>query len=623
MFEFLRKHAGSLFMQIVLGIVALVFVFWGIGSIRNKGVKNYAFKINNEIVLPQEFYKELENVIRSYENRFHMKFDEKMIKALRLKQTVLSDMINRRILYLEAKKHGIIVTDEEVKNVIINMPYFQRNGVFEKSLYLRVLQYNRITPEEFEDRVRFDLTVSKFKDGISNSVLVTDEEIKRAFEYENKKVKLSYLRLPYKNFINQVTYTEDDLKKFYNKNKKMFAVPEKRDVKYIKITKDYFLKNIKITDKEVEEYYKKHINEFKVPAQVKARHILIKPDNNSIAAQMKALNEAKKIREMALKKGANFAELAKKYSQGPSAKNGGELGWFKKGEMVPEFEKAAFSLKKGEISEPVKTKFGYHIIKVEDIKPGKTKTLKEVKNEIIDKIKREKVNKKFQELEKKYTKNPINIEEISKELKIETKEFKKIDKKSKLDFRIITNVFTLKKGEAKFIAGNYDLPAYIIKVGKIYPSYIPGFKEVKDEVEKKFIEDEAKKLAIKEANKLLKNLKNVNDLKKFADNKKILVGETSFILYHKPASPDLPGINLKPIEKLKKGEILKQVLVGKDNVYIVGIKEFNKFDKELYEKEKDKIKQFLYQQKASYRIQKYLETVRKNYKIDINEKILR
>ena len=169
MFEFLRKHAGSLFMQIVLGIVALVFVFWGIGSIRNKRIKNYAVKINNEIILPQEFYKELENTVKSYENRFHMRIDEKMMKTLRLKQMVLSNMINRRILYLEALKNGITVTDDEVKNVIINMPYFQRNGVFEKSLYLRVLQFNRLTPQEFEDRIRYDLTISKFKNGISNS----------------------------------------------------------------------------------------------------------------------------------------------------------------------------------------------------------------------------------------------------------------------------------------------------------------------------------------------------------------------------------------------------------------------------------------------------------------------
>ncbi len=620
MFEFLRKHAGSLFMQIVLGIVALVFVFWGIGSIRNKGVKNYAFKINNEIVLPQEYYKELENVVKDYENRFHMRIDEKMMKALRIKEAVLNNMINRRILYMEAKKNGINVTDEEVKNTIINLPYFQEKGVFKKSLYLRVLEYNRITPQEFEDRIRYDLTISKFKNGIANSVLVTKDEIKEAFNYENKKVKLSYLKFPYKSYIKEVKYTDKDLKDFYSKNKELFRVPEKRDVEYIKLDKNYFLKGIKISEKEIKEYYKKNIDKFKVPAEVKVRHILIKPKNDTISAQMEALKEAKKIREMAIK-GANFAELAKKYSQGPSAKNGGELGWFKRGEMVPEFEKAAFSLKKGEISEPVKTRFGYHIIKVEDIKKGRTKSLKEVKNQIVEALKEEKVNKKIQNLEKKYSKN-INLNNISKELKVKIEEFKKIDKKSKIDFRVISKAFNMKLNESALIKGDYNNPVYFIKVTNIYPSYIPEFDKIKNKVIEKYKLYKAKQIAKNKANEILAKVKSIKDFKRFYDNKTIIYGETNFIFYHRPASQKLAGVNLQDIENLNLYEILRKILSNNEAAFIVGIKEFNKFDKELFEKQKDRIKQFIWEQKASYRIQRYLEKIKKNYKIDINEKIL-
>ncbi len=620
MFEFLRKHAGSLFMQVVLGIVALVFVFWGIGSFKNKGVKNYAVKINNEIILPQEYYKELENIVKDYENRFHIKIDEKIMKVMRLKQIVLNNMINRRILYMEAKKNGINVTDEEVKNTIINLPYFQENGVFKKDLYLRVLQYNRITPEEFEDRVRYDLTISKFKNGIANSVLVTEEEIKKAFEYENKKVKLSYLKFPFEKFLDEVRFTEKDLKSFYSKNKELFRVPEKRDVEYIKLDKNFFLNKIKISEKEIEEYYKKNIDKFKVPSKIKASHILIKPKDDTIAAQMEALKRAKEIRAMAIK-GGNFAELAKKYSMGPSAKNGGELGWFKKGEMVPEFEKVAFSLKKGEISEPVKTRFGYHIIKVEDIKPGRTKKLKEVKKEIIKEIQREKVNKLIEDLQKKYSRD-INLDKISKELNVKIQKFNKIDKKTKIDVRVITRAFQIKLNESTIIKGSYELPLYFIKIVKIYPSYIPKFEEIKVKVIEKYKFNVAKKIAQNRAQKLLTKIKTIKDLKKFSDNKKIFFGITNFINYHKAVSSELPGLNLQEIEKLKLHQILRKVLLNKSAAYIIGIKEFNSFDNNLYEKQKKQIKEYIWEQKASYRIQKYLEKIKRNYKIDINEKIL-
>ena len=620
-FEYLRKNAASLFMKIVLGIVALVFVFWGIGTIRTKKVKNYAVKINNTIILPQDYFKELDNTIRTYEKQFNIHLTPQMIKKFHIKEMVLNNIINREILYMEALKNGIKVTDDEVKDAIIHLPYFQENGVFKKSLYFRVLRYNRITPEEFEDRIRMDMTISKFKNAIANSVLVTEEEVKKVFDYENKKVILGYLRIPFNKFENQVKFTEKDLKNYYKNNREKFRVPERRDIEYVELNKDYFLKNIKISMNEIKDYYKKHINDFKIPTMVKARHILIKPKDKSIEADKEALKKIEKIREMALK-GADFGKLAKKYSQGPSAKNGGELGWFKRGEMAPEFEKVAFSLKKGEISKPVRTKFGWHIIQVEDIKKGRTKTLKEVKNEIIKILGKKKVEQKMAEIEKKYG-NFDNLTEISKIFNVKIEKFQKVSKdNTTIDFRVINSAFNLKLNEVKFIKGNFNQPIYFIKVVKIYPSFIPDYEKAKKEIIAKFKKDKAKQLALSSAEKLLTKIKNINDLKKFADNKKFVYNETNFISYHNPFSPEFLGINLKPIEKLKKGEVLKEVLSNDTDAFIVGIVKFNKFNNELFEKQKDKIKQYIWQQKANYRISQYINKAKKKYKIDINEKIL-
>jgi peptidyl-prolyl cis-trans isomerase D len=611
MFEYLRKNASSVFIKIILGIVALVFVFWGVGSFSNKKVSNYAAIVNNNRIGIQDFYREFDNFVKNYEKQYNIKFDQKMIKQFHLKENVLNSLINRNLLYQEALKSGIKVTDEELRNFIISVPAFKNNGVFDKRRYIELLQMNRLTPEIFEAQLKFDLTISKFQQSLGNAVILTEDELRDAFDLETKKVKLSFVKIPFKSFSDKVKYTDKQLRAFYDSHKEAFRVPEKRTIKYIEANKEYFLKGYKIKEKELKDYYDKNLNSFKVPEKIRARHILVKTKK-----------EAEELLKK-LKNNGNFIELAKKYSIGPSAKNGGDLGYFTKGQMVPTFEKAAFALKKGEISNIVKTQFGYHIIKLVDIKKASVEPFEKVKDSIKNTLENNYAESKMNEFYKKYSSITDNssLNSLSKKLHIKIKTAKNITKDSeKFPPSFAEAVFQSELKRVNITKGNAFVPVYIFTVEKISHSYIPVFEKIKDKVRKKFIFEKAKLLALQQADKIIKTSKNIEDILKL----NLKHDTTDFIPLFRPFSQKLASLDLKPIANLnKKGDILKSPLKDSEAAYIVWIDDVAKFNEEQFEKNKDKIKNAILKEKLNFRINKLLTELRKKSKIQINEKILR
>ena len=609
MFEYLRKNASSVLIKVILGIVALVFVFWGVGSFSNKKISNYAAIVNNNRIGIQEFYREFDNFVKNYEKQYNIKFDEKMIKQFHLKENVLNSLINRNLLYQEAVKSGIRVTDQELRNFLLTVPAFQNNGVFDKRRYVQLLQMNRLTPEIFENQLKFDLTISKFQQSLGNSIILTDDELRDAFALETKKVKLGYIKIPFSDFKNQIKYNDKQLLAFYNSHKSSFTIPEKRSFKYVEIDRDYLLKNFKTSIKELKDYYNKNKESFKIPEQVKARHILLKTEK-----------EAEKVLAQ-LKKGADFATLAKKYSIGPSGKNGGDLGYFSRGQMVPAFEKAAFALKKGEISNIVKTQFGYHIIQVEDIKKGKVQKFKEVKKNIKTILENDFVNKKMSELYDNYSSNKDNltVEKIASKLGLKIKKADKITKESdKFPSVVIDNLFKTDLKHINITKGNAYMPMYIFTVTEVQHSYIPVFAKVKDKVKKRFVAAKEKLMALEKADKIIKEAKNVNMLKKYKFD------TTGYIPLFKPVSSKLANLDLKPVSNLnKEGDILRKPLSDNDAAYVVWIDNVAKFNEEQFKANKDKLKNLILKEKLNFKINQLLTKLRNKSKIQINEKILR
>ncbi len=250
----------------------------------------------------------------------------------------------------------------------------------------------------FEQTIKNDILLDKFRNVITGSALVTDAEVRQEFEKQNVKIKFDYAVLRKDDLMKQIQPNEAELKAFYERNKATYnnSIPEKRKIQYVVLETAKVEAGTTVSPQELQGYYDQHKDDYRVPEQVSVSHILIKtplpgPDGK---VDPKGVEEARKKAEDVLKQvkaGGNFAELAKKYSEDPgSGKNGGSLGFIGRGRTVPEFEKAAFSLAKGQTSDLVQSSYGFHIIRVDDKQAAHVKTLDEVKDQIEDSIKRQK-----------------------------------------------------------------------------------------------------------------------------------------------------------------------------------------------------------------------------------------
>ncbi len=317
-------------------------------------------------------------------------------------QRAVDQLIGREALLTEAQHLGLKATPEEVKDELQHGHYSQvffPGGTFiGEAEYRGLLQQHNLTPAIFEEDVRKQIVIGKLQALITGGASVSDSEIRQEFTKENMKVKFEYAVLKQDDIKKGLHPTDEELKAFYNSQQKTYAnsIPEKRKIKYVVIDTGKIQGGVQITHDDLQAYYNAHRDQYRVPEQVKVSHILIKTPLPGADGKVdeKGVAEAQKRAEDLLKQlkaGAKFEDLAKKYSEDPgSAKEGGSLGWIGKGRTVPEFEKAAFSLPKGQMSDLVKSSYGFHIIRVDDKQDAHMKTLDEVKGEIEPVLKQQK-----------------------------------------------------------------------------------------------------------------------------------------------------------------------------------------------------------------------------------------
>ena len=377
-------------MKFMFVAIVVVFIFWGMGGIVGGERAQFVVRINKDAIAPAEFIRAYNNMLRLYQNVYKDNFKPELVKALNLKDKAVDQLIRANLMRQEAKRIGLGVDDAEVRDAVASLPTFQEDGRFNKQLYLRVLQANRISPGEFEDSEQEELLVKKLQDLVLAGVHVSEAEVLDRYRIDNQKVNLRFIKLDAAAFIPEVQLTDQDVQAYYDKNRETFREPDRVRIEYVLYTPDKFTGEAQVSDAEVQQYYDEHIAEYEKPEQVHARHILF-----LFAAKATAEDKAK-VRERAqevlakVKAGEDFAALATQYSEDSSAAQGGDLGSFTRGKMVPPFERAAFALAPGETSDLVESPFGLHIIKVESKEAAHTQPLDEVRAQIADKLKQEK-----------------------------------------------------------------------------------------------------------------------------------------------------------------------------------------------------------------------------------------
>lgn len=387
MLDVIRGQAQSWGVKIAFGIIIIVFVFWGVGSMQ-EGPSAVVVSVNEEPILIRDFGMEYERQAESLRRRFpDMSMEQ--FEALGFKQQVLQQMITRALVAQEAKSLGITVTPVELRQVITQIPAFHNaEGRFDAEVYKSVLQKQNITLGGFEANMQADLLDTKMRELVTAGAVLTDTEARSLFDFAQERRNAEYALFPVSAYLAEITPTEEQLAAWYEKHKATFTVPQQVVIDYVRITPDSIANPASIAEDAIAAFYADNAAEqFMLPEQMRARHILIRVAEDAPEAEVAKAKERVDAIVAELAAGKDFAEIASSQSDDAgTALNGGELGWFMRGMMVKPFEDAAFALNVGEVSAPVRSQFGYHLIKSEEHQPARQRTLEEVRSEIAQRL---------------------------------------------------------------------------------------------------------------------------------------------------------------------------------------------------------------------------------------------
>ncbi|MGH7824810.1 MAG: SurA N-terminal domain-containing protein [Candidatus Binatia bacterium] len=598
MLDFLRKRKRSWIIVFFLFVIIIVFIaFYGGNQMQDAGFRDVA-TINGEVITQREFAVHYGRLVERYRDIFKGSMTPELMKNLNLKNNLLEELILQKLMVQEARAMGVTVTDDELVEQIAKVPEFQVNGRFNKERYLQLLRANRLAPAQFEEEQRDQLTIQRLLGIVLDSVHVMEAEVRERYRFEQEKINLQFLRLSANGFLSQVKITEDEIHKFYERNKESLKEPLKVQVEYLSYPFEQFASSVQISDKEVEEYYGANRDtKFHTPKQARVRYILLRLAPGADAKSKEAArNRANRIVTEA-RAGKDFGRLAKQESQDPSGAEGGDLGWITQGQTPANIDKAIFSLAKGEISSPVETPEGFHVVKVEEVKDQETQSLKEATAEITRLLRAEKAKQAA-----------ATTANRNREKALSGTDFTKLAKESGATVNV-TPAFTSgevlpKIGPApEFYKSALSLGVkdvspvveganayYILKIKDRQEPVLPPLEAVRSRIEKGLKESKAYEMLVQKANSLREQLKKEKDIRKVAEQSGLRVEETGWFLR---AAPQIPKIG--ELQELSPGglaisahqPIPETIFTQKDSAFVFAFKGSQGADMDRFEKEKD------------------------------------
>lgn len=628
MLNTIRKNTGSWFIKLILGLIVIVFIFWGVGSFRSRRL-NVLAKVNGEDILMESYRLAHANMLDSYKRMFGGQVPEGFLDRIDIKQQVLNGLINETLIRQAADKMGILVSDIEVQNVILNIPAFKYNGVFDQRLYERSLRGARLTPMAFEAQVKQHILTDKLKILLFSGLAVTEAEAKEHYIYENDEVNLAYVSINASRCETEVNATGQDLTFWYESHSENYMTEPQIKLRCL-FLKESDIDDANVTDPEIEAYYQDHRNEYDVKERRRARHILLKISEGTDEDKTEEIRKkAEKIRDR-IEKGEDFAKLAKENSEDAgSAKNGGELGFFSRGMMVKSFEEAVFSMKEGEVSKPVLTRFGWHIIKLEKIEPARVKSLAEVKDSIATRLKTQKAKNMVWDRANEAYDEIIQLGSLSAyaeqhKIELETTELFSQKKPPGViggDPELLKTLFALNSGDLSSLLQVHQ-GILIAEVLEKKAPYLPPLEEVKRQVKKDYVREKAKELCRLKAQGLLEAAKK-QGLEAAAEDKGLKVRQTGlFKRTDKTAKGELPPAVAQVGLSLCEGkDYPDKVSENGNSFYILAFKGKKGADIADFPVQKDTITKQILEQKRQILFEDWLKDLRGRASIKMVAKI--
>jgi peptidyl-prolyl cis-trans isomerase D len=621
----LRKNMKKV-LWVTLILIIPSFIAWGVGSRARGRQKNIVAKVNRRSITTKEYAAVLNRYYEYYREIYKEDFTEEVARKLKFREKVLKDLIKDILLSYEVKRNRItVVRPEDIEKKIKENAFFKdAEGKFDPEKYNFYLNAWRPTVwNSLKASTRDELIKEELNQRIKDSFKVTDEEIYDEFIREYELVKVEYIRFRPSTYTDKIKPADEDIKAFYEEHKTEFEKPRSVNIEYIAIRPEDLKKEIKITDEEIKKYYEGHEDEFHKPEEIRCRHVLMRtPPDASPEKKQKILKQFDFMMGK-YKEDVTFETLARVYSEDYNTRaDGGDLGYFSRGTMPPEFEETAFKLKPGEVSKVVRTGQGYHLIKLEDRKAPYDESLEEASPEIKEKLLNEKGKTGAEKKAKEIYDGVYDVEtliEASEKYNIPLEEsgFFAMGEEVKglgRSYKIWQTAFKLEEEEiSELIEAPQGYTIFKLKEKK--PSYIPGFEDIKEDAGKRFKEKKAGEMAKKEAEKCLKKLQTGEDFKKTAKEFRVEIRSPEPFnregyLKNVDSSPDFGRVCFN----LKKGEC-GGVVEARQGFYIFKLVERLPPQDSEFEKVKNQLKDRLLQQKIYSLYEEWYDHLNKKAKI--------
>ena len=398
MFDFLSKY--KIFSQAILVLIVLTFASIGVGSYFSSGNSaEIIAEVGKSIISRQE----LAMMVSQEQDRLRPQTQAnpqaaEYLQTDEFKNSILNNMIERRLLLNQARSMGMMVSPEELTEVIGTVPaFFDDSGQFSVEKYERLLRAQNLMPAEFESQIEQDLLVGRLQNVITQSAIVSDSVVSRLVRQRGQQREVSQLIFSPAKYRESIEVTDEDVRKYFDDNKNLFKLPERAKVEYLVLNEESAAASVSISEDELRQSYEDRIAEFQGVEERRASHILISViEEGSDAEKFAARSRAEELLQIVKRDPSQFGALAQEFSNDPgSAESEGDLGFVQRGLMVESFDKALFESKIGSIVGPVETQYGYHIIRIDDVKAVNTTSFEDAREDIEKGVRQSKVDETY------------------------------------------------------------------------------------------------------------------------------------------------------------------------------------------------------------------------------------
>jgi peptidyl-prolyl cis-trans isomerase D len=638
MLDRMRRHKGWLKWSLGLVAVAMaVFLipadFLGPTTTTTVGAApgEVLAEVEGRDITAGDFQQRYLSQIQAYRNQFGGNINDQLLRQLGIDQQILTQMIDEHVALIEAERHGITVSDEELAQQILTIQGLQENGQFigeERYRQLLASQNPPMTPAQFEDSLRRSMIIDKLRAALTDWMAVADADLEREYRLRNEKAKLQVVALTADAFRSQVSVTDAEVAAHFESKKAEYRVGEQRKIRYLLLDRDQARQRVTVPPADVQRYYNDNLQQYQTAEQVRARHILL---NTAGKDEAEVRKQAEGILAK-VKGGADFAELARQLSEDQGTKGmGGDLGLFGRGQMVPEFESAAFALEAGQISDIVKSQFGFHIIKVEEKRPGITQTLDQVRPQIQQilqtQIADQQITDRARQLDERID-DPADLNTVANELGVMLQEsglFQREDPVPGLGAapQISDAAFRLNDGEVSDALNSPRGPVFIAVTEKKDP-YVPALDEVKERVRQDLIRERATELSRQRAAQIAVSLKSAGSNFAAAAKAQGLEAKESELVTRDAALPDIgvsPEVD-RVAFTLPAGSVSEPIQTA-DGTVIVRVVERDEVTPDEFRLARERFRAELLNERRGRFFTSYMSKVKDGLEIEVKPDVLR